>query len=371
MKGVHAKNVFFRNKKLETFLLFLFYFVNNNTIVYGFENDVAYNDFLYSNLLESLWEDTLALVYFTSSFWMTHPACYLDDAEYLTENKIKTLAVSFRDYITNSSRLESLLDWGIRPSGVAKEVLENSTVLSTEYGVNPTITTRSTSTNKLGLPTFNTVEKVRKNWQKLKEPVYLMILLDSSNDMTDEIAGKGETKWARAIKNLGHFAEVLEDNAIVNMTCFAENIVQCGSVSYPNGTLEESRDDIISFVSSDMVVSGDSTVALYKNLNETLQWIRQLKETNDDVSNFFNYVIVIISQDDTTKSRFISAEDLLDVVGINYTPDEVHIFPISFWGSSGGRTESTLKEIATRTNGNFYATTDDMEDIFEEISYYF
>ena len=343
--------------------------------MYGFENDVAYNNYQYYDLLNALWEDKLAFVYFENSFWMTHPVCVLGSGESGCTNCYSTdfreLSNAFQKFLTNETHKELLLEDGIRPYGMSSEEIESlSTVLTSTYGVNPSI-----SSGELTFPSYDTISSIRTAWQDLKEAVYLRILLDVSFEMNTQISGKSITRWAYAVDGLDYFAEVLEDNAIVEIVCFAQLIVECGTSAFPvnssfgNNTLEYTREDVTSYIADELTLSGQEDVAVFDAINETITDLRQVKNEYDGDNRAYNYVLVVISEDDTSSD--ITTDELLEQVGINYSPNEVHIFAVNFWGESGSETESVFEEITIRTNGEHYETTSDMPSILEEIGYYF
>lgn len=358
--------------------------------MYGFENNVAYNNYLYNDLMETLWDDNLSFVYFSSSFWMNHPVCILDNADWISNDLIE-ISTRFKDYITSQDELSSLVDFGIRPANYSDsdtdylndtdtdtltddtDDSDSSGILSESYGVNPDITT--SNTNELGFPEVDSIVSMREEWQNLKQPVYLQLLLDVSNGMNDRISGT-QTIWSGAIQGLEYFAEVLESTAVYTGNCFSETIVSCGGVeTWPNGTLETSREDISEFVEDKLVISPKSTRAVWKNINTTLSELRDLKTANDLSSapgTNFNYVMIIITGDNNY-DQGITEDELLDVIGINFEPDDIKIFPILYWSEEGegGTTERVLTDIATRTNGEFFRTTSAVEDILIEIGYYF
>lgn len=329
--------------------------------MYGYENDVAYNNYIYNDYLTKFWGDSLSFIYFEETFWMQHPYCILDT----DDDDLISIGVLFLEFL--QERLEDLLDYGIRPYDVS---WDSSNVLNTTYGVYPQDVTEDESF-ALEFPDADTVTDLQEKWLDLKVPVYLRLLLEVSSEMQETTTGT-DTIWLDAIRGLAYFARYMEDDAYYTASCFASQMYDCSaSEAWPNGTLADDRDKIIEIVESKMTVTnGDGEVALYNAINTTLTEMKYLKEY--EFEDDYNFVLIIISSPNSVSSTVsLTSEELLEIVGVNYEQDDIHIYPIYFSSDDTDETKRVLEDIAVRTNGVYSSTTTEMPATLKAIGWYF
>ena len=127
--------------------------------MYGYENDVAYDNYAYQDYLEKFWSDKLSFIYFTETFWMDHPYCILNKDELSwINNDLLDIAEEFLDYLTTDDKIEHLLDYGIRPYD---DDWDSSHVLNDSYGVYPKEVSESES-KSLRFPDSDTVTTLQE-----------------------------------------------------------------------------------------------------------------------------------------------------------------------------------------------------------------
>ena len=67
----------------------------------------------------------------------------------------------------------------------------------------------------------------------------------------------------------------------------------------------------------------------------------------------------------------LTSEELLEIVGVNYEQDDIHIYPIYFSSDDTDETKRVLEDIAVRTNGVYSSTTTEMPATLKAIGWYF
>lgn len=332
--------------------------------IFGFENDVVYANSKYNSSLIAHWNDTLSFLYLHSSYWMTHPLCILKNASWMTDDN-RDISHRFKQFVTGTALKNELLKYGIRPADYTAATL-NNTIIKESFGGNPNVTEDNTIV--YSYPTATTGSLMYDYFETVKKPVYLEILLDVSKSMSKTYT-KNKIRWYYVSKSLSYFPNNLEGAAIIQISCFASSIFNCSSSPYPNGNLSVTKNDTIDYIKNDLTWKSIDKVNVFQSLNQTIGKIRAIKAKNTNARNY-NYVIVVISEQDSTESTE-DAETLLDTVGLNFSPDDIHIFPVLYFGSDASYTYTIFEEVAKRTNSEYYSAKSDIQDVLESITYYF
>eukprot|EP00484_Ammonia_sp_Unknown_P006028 CAMPEP_0197075794 /NCGR_PEP_ID=MMETSP1384-20130603/211790_1 /TAXON_ID=29189 /ORGANISM="Ammonia sp." /LENGTH=594 /DNA_ID=CAMNT_0042514643 /DNA_START=138 /DNA_END=1922 /DNA_ORIENTATION=+ len=340
-------------------------------MVFGFENDVALLNQKYKERMSYLWNDTLAFLYLSKTYWVEHPICKLTGAKWYDEGH-KKIADAFVNWLVNvcSDCILSLQEYGIRPYPNGQTVNTSTSIITEENGCNLGIT----PSEQYVTASAQTVSCVRYEYGLVKKELRLFVLLDVSTTMQTAIISSGEdkTRWNGIPTALPLLATNLADTAAINLTCFNSQITPCSNAdSYPNGTLATSREKLITYFSDQLTTTEISGVHVFDALNDLYVAVQAEQKSK------YRYVILVISSaaESGTDEWAIheSAESLFNTVGLQISdPNEIHIYTILYHpGAESALTGKSFEEIATRTNGQYaYATAEDLSDVIEEFTYY-
>lgn len=280
------------------------------------------------------------------------------------------MAEAFVKWIISNDKIGDLENYGLRPyttSNQSEELTES--IISEENGCNLDIEHHHTT--EYADPTVITSLCMREEFESLKKDLQIMILLDISGNMQTSVSGS-ETRWAQISSTLPLLPDSLADADTINLTCFNDFVLEgpgCSSTPYPNGTLSESRTELKDYFANSIAPKiGADIVSLFTSLNEAY---KVLNNTQTEEGSRYRYILLVITEDDNSENSKENAISLLDTINLSFSPSQIHIYPILYYGLENGITATTLQELADRTNGQFsMATADTLGAIITEFTYY-
>ena len=334
-------------------------------MTYGFENDVAYLNEHYKEQLLYLWNDTLAFLYLDPTYFIEHPICKLTAAPWYTED-VAVVADIFVKWIIDNNAARDLKKYGFRPVGVSLNA--TSSIINEENGCNLEID--EANTDEIPKASVQTAHCMRQLYQVQKKDLQLTILLDVSDGMSASV-GDALSRWNAVSASLPTLPAVLGANDQIYLRCFESEVLPvCSKTNYPNGTLQSSRDALMEYLSTSVAPrSGQTGIDAFAALNETFLEVSAAEEL---WGSRYRYVILMITEEDNVDNQSERAKSLLNTIGLEFDPNQIHIYPILYFAdASDSITATTLEEIATRTNGQFAtATNEDLAGMIQEFSFY-
>jgi len=306
-------------------------------------------------------------LYLDNAYWIEHPICKLTGASWYGDKEEK-VAEAFVNWINSGDKLNDLENYGLRSFARNNQSTElTDSIISEENGCNLNIERE----NEYSDPSVITSLCMRQEFESLKKDTQLMILLDVSGNMQTRVSGS-ETRWAQISAMLPLIPDTLADADTINLTCFNDFVLEgpgCSSTPYPNGTLSATRDALIDYFSDSISpVRKEDNVNLFSSLNEAY---RVLNHTQSIEGSKYRYILLVITEDDNSENSNENAIDLLESISLSFNSEQIHIYPILYYGLENGITATTLQELAKRTNGQFStATSETLGDIITEFIYY-
>jgi len=166
--------------------------------------------------------------------------------------------------------------------------------------------------------------------------------------------------------------KVLEEYAVIKITCFSSSIVPCGSEPFNSNTtaLYSTRDDYQEYISKTLSTSSQKQRSLFKSLTETYS---ELNATRNSYRagewGYYSFAILVISQSDNTRYNQL----LNDFIWSFPTPvktDGIVVHSVLYFGQETSVTGLALNKIAQLTEGKFFTAQEDLDTVLREITYF-
>jgi Ca-activated chloride channel family protein len=284
------------------------------------------------------------------TFWMDHPLCLLDNADWVTDEQVEGARL-FQEFILEREQQTQLISTGIRPAmeGIDLTSVEGSP-FSLENGVIPTITKADVPV--LPYPTEDVMRNVIDMWFQVKKPATIVVVLDVSGSM------EGEPMRAAA-EGAEQFIAQMQPNDEVVVIAFNHDVYQLE----PSGMVGEVGEELRETVSG---LIADGGTALYHVVIESLDEIDQLQK--QDLSNDEQriYSIVLMTDGENYANDGVTESQMFSHLPDGTEASQVHIYTIAY---GDGANQTLLQSIANRTNGKFFAgTVEDIQNIYFLIS---
>ncbi len=281
------------------------------------------------------------------TFWMDHPMCVLDRADWVSEAEIEG-AEMFRDFILEKEQQEAVVETGLRPA--LEEGIQLTEPLSIENGVNPNVNKKNVPV--LPLPSDEVIDNVIDMWLQVKKPAVVVMVIDVSGSM------RGQPMQSAA-KGAQEFLNFMNANDEIITIVFNDQVTPLE----PSGVVGEVREELRRRVGG--LVAGGGT-ALHKVTVDAFTLIEEIREADIAAGTRRTYSIVLMTDGRNEANDGVAESYMLSVLPEGTESDEVHIYTIAYGDNAN---DDLLNRIANRTNGHFYqASTENIEEIYFQIS---
>ncbi len=288
----------------------------------------------------------LVLIYPSDgTFWMDHPLCILDGAEWVTEDQIAG-AKLFRDFLLEAEQQTETPKYGIRPADPNVPLDGEGSLLTLANGVNPSITVDDVP--KLPEPGPDVTQAVIEMWYQVKKPSTVLLVIDVSGSMEEGGRIKAATEGAQ------EFVRQMQPNDEIVVLAFHDEVVPVE----PAGMVGQVQDELIRNIGT--LYAGGQT-ALYAVTLEALDQIEELQAEHAAAGEKRIYGIVLMTDGEPTDVNVTESQVL------NGLPDSedaggVRIYTIAYGEEAN---PEFLVKIANRTNGKFFESgVDNIKDIY-------
>ncbi len=289
-------------------------------------------------------EPVVAIYPKEGTFYSDHPFAILNGS-WMTAAK-KTSALTFRNFLLATAQQQKAQQYGFRPADTS---IKLSTPFDSAHGVDT-----SQPRTLLQVPTANVVNAVLQSWTQQKRRVDLMLILDRSGSMNDQI--NGATKIDGAKQALKQFIKLLNDQDQLGLTVFSDK----ADVLTPVSPLGPKRADTLSKIDS---IDANGSTRLFDTINAQLQSLKELSSKHIKA-------IVVLTDGQDNKSG-LSASQLSDQIRTSGQDagTGVKVFTIAY-GSDADK--GALTQIANAGGGQEYdGTPQNVQAIYNQISLFF
>jgi Ca-activated chloride channel family protein len=274
------------------------------------------------------------------TFWSNHPYAVLN-APWVTDQQ-RMAAEDFEAFLLDRSQQTRAIEYGFRPADPA---IPLDAPLDAQHGVDI-----SQPQTVLEIPSADVTAGIRDLWRKVKRPVDLVLVMDTSGSMRGD-------KISAARSSLMEFIRLLNDRDQLQVMTFNDDVYQITALS-PIG---EKRDDVLNRVSG-IVENGNTS------LYDATQQAYQQLEVNGDPDHIRAVVVLTDGVDTESETTF---SELLDEVGGGSKEggNAIKIFTIAFGGDAD---TGVLQQISDVTGGKQYAgDVDNILEIYADIATFF
>ncbi|ETO06486.1 hypothetical protein RFI_30905 [Reticulomyxa filosa] len=186
--------------------------------------------------------------------------------------------MTFLKFIKQHITWIPFIKYGIRPSNKSAKL--DTTVFD------DTVNANFVPVSNLNLNTtdYTSIVKLNYGWQQIKRP----LLLDVSSGLTKTVDQK-KNRWYYLKNALPVFGEVLEDYAVINISCFSSTIIPCSTeVFNPNSTgLLHKRKEYQTYIDHSLFTSSQKQRSLFKSLIQTYHELNVTKAKFKELYFFF------------------------------------------------------------------------------------
>lgn len=279
------------------------------------------------------------------TFYSDHPFAVLQ-ASWVTQAKQKAAQV-FRDFLLSPEQQRKALQYGFRPANLNVPI---AAPIDSVHGVDATQPRAA-----LQVPSAEVVNAIESSWNQQRRKVDVMLVLDRSGSMNDDVGGVSKIEAAK--QGLADFVNLLGDDDGLGLTVFSDQ----ANVLSPISPLGAKRQSIFSTIKG---ISADGSTRLYNTVSEQVRALQEMP------SKHIRAVVVLT--DGMDNFHQLSADQLarqLAPTDEKNAGEGVKVFTIAYGSDAdvGG-----LTKIANACGGQEYAgNPQNIRQVYLQISQFF
>jgi Ca-activated chloride channel family protein len=278
------------------------------------------------------------------TFYSDHPFAILH-ASWVTPAK-QVAALAFRNFLLDQPQQVKALRYGFRP---ANQQVKLAAPLDSAHGIDI-----AQPKTLLPIPGADVVQAIKTSWSQQRRKVNVMLVLDRSGSMNDEINNIPKIQAAK--QGLLEFINLLGDNDQLGLTVFSDQ----ADILSPVSQLGPKRPDLLNRANNILATGG---TRLFDTMLEQFQAMQQTPSNNIRA-------IVILTDGMDTGSR-TKLDGLLPQISAKGEDAgaAVKIFTIAYGQDAN---ENDLKKIATATGAQeFQGNPQNIKEVYNQISLFF
>ncbi len=278
------------------------------------------------------------------TFFSDHPYTILQ-GNWVTPEK-KAAALAFRNFLLDTPQQQKALQYGFRP---ADSKIGLGAPFDAAHGVDA-----SQPRTLLQVPSGNVVQSVLASWQQQRRRVDVMLILDRSGSMNNDIGGI--TKLDGAKQGLKEFTSLLADQDELGLTVFSNQ----ADVIAPTAPLGPQRQALLKQIDN-IQVGGETR--LFDTIGEQVQAIQQLQ-----TKHIKSVVVLTDGMDNASQLSLDQLTTQIQAKGEN-AGNSIKVFTIAYGGDADTK---GLTQIANATGGQEYSgTPQNIKTVYNQISEFF
>jgi len=169
------------------------------------------------------------------------------------------------------------------------------------------------------------------------------------------------------------FGQVLENYAVINITCFSSTIVPCGAEQYNSNltALVSTRQEYFEYIDKSLSTSSQKQRALFQSLVEIYQAMNNTRNTYKQHGwQYYSFALIVISQPDNTFYNDV-ANEFIWTFPQPVATDGIVIHSVLYFGSDTSPSGLALSKISGLTDGQSLTATQNLEDVLRDLTYFF
>jgi Ca-activated chloride channel homolog len=278
------------------------------------------------------------------TFYSDHPYAILQ-ANWVTPAK-KAAAQAFRNFLLDAPQQQKALQYGFRP---ADPNIALGAPIDSAHGVDP-----GQPRTLLQIPTADVVRAIKDSWNQQKRKVDVMLILDRSGSMTEQIGGI--TKIDAAKQGMKQFVNLLSDDDALGLTVFSDS----SDVLTPVTQLGPKRQDVINRIGN---IVPEGSTRLFDTIAEQVQALQAMPSKNIKA--------VVVLTDGIDNLSQLNLDQLVKQISASgeNAGNAVKVFTIAYGADADA---NALKKIASATGGQEYTgTPQNIQQVYIQISTFF
>ena len=280
------------------------------------------------------------------TFYSDHPYAILH-ASWVTPAK-EAAAEVFRNYLLGAKQQQQALQYGFRPASGTL-----ATPLDAAHGVD--IKQPSTL---LQIPGASIINEIESSWNQQRRKVDVMLLLDHSGSMNDQVAKTTKISGARA--GVSEFVGLLGDLDNVALSEFSTGLQTLSALS----SVGPKRQQVLKEINA---ITAEGHTSLYDSISAQYQQLQAFS------SKHIKAIVVLTDgHDDISKVSLAQLLQQITPHGTN-AGEGIRIYTIAYGDSTGsGVDQDALKQIASASGGQEYVgTPQTIKQVYLSISEFF
>jgi Ca-activated chloride channel family protein len=278
------------------------------------------------------------------TFYSDHPLAILQ-GNWMTPAK-SAAAQAFRNFLLDKPQQMKALQYGFRPSDLSISI---GAPIDSAHGVDA-----GQPKTLLQIPTADLVRSIKAAWNVERRKVEVMLVLDRSGSMDDQIGGISKLEATK--RGLKQFVNLLSDSDSVGLTVFGDT----ADVISPASQLGPKRQDLLTRIGD---IISDGSTRLFDTINEQVQALQ-----NQPTQDIKAVVVLTDGRDNRSSLNLDQLVNAISASGEN-AGNAVKVFTIAY-GSDADATG--LTKIANATGGQEYTgTPQNIQQVYVQISEFF
>ena len=278
------------------------------------------------------------------TFFSDHPYTILQGS-WVTPAK-KAAALAFRNFLLDTPQQQKALQYGFRP---ANSKIGLGAPFDAAHGVDV-----SQPRTLLQVPSGNIVQAVLDSWQQQRRRVDVMLILDRSGSMNNDIGGI--TKLDGAKQGLKEFTGLLADQDELGLTVFSNQ----ADVIAPTAPLGPQRQGLLKQIDN-IQVGGETR--LFDTISEQVQAIQQVQ-----TRHIKSVVVLTDGMDNASRLSLDQLTAQIQAKGEN-AGNSIKVFTIAYGSDADTK---GLTQIANASGGQEYSgTPQNIKTVYNQISEFF
>jgi Ca-activated chloride channel family protein len=312
-----------------------------NLVIAGNEGKVADSN----NKACRLPELVVAIYPREGTFYSDHPFV-IPQASWVTPS-IKAAAQVFRDFLLAPAQQQKALQYGFRP-GILGMPLD--AVVNSANGVDARQPQAA-----LIVPPADVVQAVLTSWENQRRKVDVMLIIDRSGSMTDQVGGV--SKISAAKEGLAEFVGLLGDSDGLGLTAFSDSIDMLTPVS----ALGPKRQEVLSQIDS---IRAQGATYLYDTIDQQYRVLQTLN------SRHIKVIVVLTDGMDQTSQHTTESQLLQDITATGTNAGQsIKVFTIAYGMDAD---KDVLVKIANASGGQEYVgSPQNIKQVYLNISQFF
>jgi len=240
------------------------------------------------------------------TIWHNNPGAILRNVPW-TNSEQQEAAQVFVDYLLEPAQQQKAMAWGFRS---ANPKVDNGQYITPEYGIDP-----AKPTKLLGAVDPAVAEEIMSNWQEVKKPGVVVLVLDVSGSMSGD-------KLTQAKEGALKFIDTVSPNTHVGVVTFSSGVEAAVAI----GPITRNKFDLAGTVER---AQANGSTALYDALKLAIQMVDSYSLAGEAIRG------VVVLSDGASNAGTVKLSDL---IGLNDAQER----PVASFGGTENEVKTNL-----------------------------